>query len=136
MTMLEEVDPADEARSYRQASFPRRMLVAFAGSGTHMILAFVLLFSIYAFSGAPSLTSPTISSLGQFSKGLSPAQRAGLKPGDVIVSVNGRKVTDLDSLITLVNKNAGSGLCPSSSTATATTSPFGSRPWTAATSSR
>ena len=110
MTMLEEVDPSDEARSYRQASFPRRMLVALAGSGTHMILAFVLLFSIYAFSGAPSLTSPTISSLGQFSKGLSPAQRAGLKPGDVIVSVNGRKVTSLDLLITLVNKSAGRAL--------------------------
>ena len=70
-----------------------------------MILAFVLLFSIYAFSGAPTLTSPTISSLGQFSKGLSPAQRAGLKPGDVIVAVNGRKVAGLDSLITLVNNS-------------------------------
>ena len=44
MTMLEEVDPSDEARSYRQASFPRRLLVALAGSGTHVILAFVLLF--------------------------------------------------------------------------------------------
>ena len=33
MTMLEEVDPSDEARSYRQASFPRRLLVALAGSG-------------------------------------------------------------------------------------------------------
>ncbi len=75
MTMLEEVDPSDEARSYRQASFPRRLLVAFAGSGMHVILAFVLLFSLYAVSGAPTLTSPTISSLGQFSKGLSPAQR-------------------------------------------------------------
>ena len=107
MTMLEDVAPVDEARSYRQASFPRRLLVAFAGSGMHMILAFVLLFSIYAFSGAPTLTSPTISSLGQFAKGLSPAQRAGLRPGDVIVAVNGHKVANLDSLITLVNRHPG-----------------------------
>jgi membrane-associated protease RseP (regulator of RpoE activity) len=110
MTMLEEVDPSDEARSYRQASFPRRLLVAFAGSGMHVILAFVLLFSLYAFSGAPTVTSPTISSLGQFSKGLSPAQRAGLKPGDMIVAVDGRKVTGLDSLITFVNKHPGDAL--------------------------
>ena len=75
MTMLEQVDPSDEERSYRQASFPRRLLVAFAGSGMHMIIAFVLLFSLYAFSGAPTLTSPTISSLGHFSTGPSPAQR-------------------------------------------------------------
>jgi membrane-associated protease RseP (regulator of RpoE activity) len=110
MTMLEQVDPSDEERSYRQASFPRRLLVAFAGSGMHMIIAFVLLFSLYAFSGAPTLTSPTISSLGRFSTGLSPAQRAGLRPGDVIVAVDGRKVTDLDSLITLVNKHSGDAL--------------------------
>ncbi len=35
MTMLEEVDPPDEARSYRQATFPRRLLVAVAGSAMH-----------------------------------------------------------------------------------------------------
>jgi membrane-associated protease RseP (regulator of RpoE activity) len=110
MTMLEAVDSSDEARSYRQASFPRRFLVATAGSGMHVIMAFVLLFSLYAISGAPSLTSPTISSLGQFSKGLSPAQRAGLRPGDVIAAVDGHKVSDLDSLIELVNKHPGRAL--------------------------
>ncbi len=31
MTMLEDVAPVDEPRSYRQASFPRRVLVASAG---------------------------------------------------------------------------------------------------------
>ena len=110
MTMLEEVDPSDEARSYRQASFPRRLLVALAGSGTHVILAFVLLFSLYAIAGAPTATLPTITSLGHFSKGLSPAQRAGLKPGDMIVAVEGHKFADLDSLIAYVNKHPGDAL--------------------------
>jgi len=110
MTMLEEVDPSDEPRSYRQASFPRRVLVAVAGSAMHVVMAFVLLFSLYAISGAPTSTLPTIQSLGQFSKGLSPAQRAGLKPGDVIVAVDGHKFTNLNSLIAFVNKRPGDAL--------------------------
>ncbi len=107
MTMLEEVDPVDEARSYRQATFPRRLLVAVAGSAVHFIIAFVLLFSLYAFSGAPTATAPTISSLTQFSKGQTPAQRAGLRPGDTIVAVDGHKYTDLDSFIAFVNAHPG-----------------------------
>ncbi len=110
MTMLEEVDPPDEARSYRQASFPRRLAVAVAGSGLHVIMAFVLLLSLYAISGAPKATAPTIMSLAQFSKGLSPAQRAGLKPGDTIVAVNGHKNPGLDFLISFVNKHPGDAL--------------------------
>jgi len=103
MTMLEDVAPVDEARSYRQASFPRRLLVAFAGSGMHMILAFVLLFSIIRLLGRPDPDlADEYRALGSFAKGLSPAQRAGLRPGDVIVAVNGHKVANLDSLITLV----------------------------------
>ena len=110
MTMLEEVDPADEARSYRQATFPRRLLVAVAGSGMHVIIAFVLLFSLFALSGAPTTTPPTIMSLAQFSKGLSPAQRAGLRAGDAIVAVDGHRYTDLSSLIAFVNRHAGDPL--------------------------
>ena len=110
MTMLEEVDPPDEARSYRQASFPRRLAVAVAGSGMHVIMAFVLLFSLYAIAGAPTATAPTITSLAQFSKGVSPAQRAGLKPGDTIVAIDGHKNPGVDFLISFVNKHAGDSL--------------------------
>jgi membrane-associated protease RseP (regulator of RpoE activity) len=107
MTMLEDVDPADEARSYRQASFPRRLLVAVAGSTMHVIIAFVLLFSLYAIAGAPATTAPTITNLARFTKGLSPAQRAGLRPGDKIVAIDGHKDPGLDLLISIVNKHPG-----------------------------
>jgi membrane-associated protease RseP (regulator of RpoE activity) len=110
MTMLEEVDPSDEARSYRQASFPRRLLVAVAGSTMHVIIAFVLLFSLYAVAGAPTTTAPTITNLARFEKGLSPAQRAGLRPGDTIVSIDGHKHPSLDELISIVNKHPGDAL--------------------------
>jgi Peptidase family M50 len=47
MTNLEEVDPADEHRSYRQKSYPRRVLMASAGTGMHLLLAFALLMFTY-----------------------------------------------------------------------------------------
>ena len=51
MNNLDEVPPQDEARTYRQATFPRRMLVISAGSLMHLLIAVVLLFTIYAVKG-------------------------------------------------------------------------------------
>ena len=42
MNNLDEVPPADEARTYRQKSYPRRMSVAVAGSAMHFLMAFIL----------------------------------------------------------------------------------------------
>ena len=53
MTNLEEVDPADEARTYRQQPFHSRLLVAVAGSAMHFLMAFVLLWALLAFVGLP-----------------------------------------------------------------------------------
>ena len=43
MTNLEEVDPEDEPRTYRQQSYPRRVLVASAGSLMHFAMALLLI---------------------------------------------------------------------------------------------
>ena len=51
MNRMDDVDPADEARSYRQATFPRRLLVISAGSIMHILIAIVLLFGVYATQG-------------------------------------------------------------------------------------
>ena len=53
MHNLEEVDPADEPRAYRQKTYPRRVLVASAGSVMHFIMATVLFFICFAFIGVP-----------------------------------------------------------------------------------
>ena len=39
MSNLEDVAPEDEARTYRQKSYPRRMSVAVAGSAMHFLMA-------------------------------------------------------------------------------------------------
>ncbi len=54
MTNLEEVDPEDEPRTYRQKPFHARLLVAVAGSAMHFLMAFVLLWALLTFVGVPS----------------------------------------------------------------------------------
>jgi membrane-associated protease RseP (regulator of RpoE activity) len=93
MTGLEAVDPADEPRTFRQASFAARAAVAAAGPAVHFVVAFVLLVVLYGAVGVPDPHAVGIGGFSRFRHGPSPAQAAGLRPGDVVVSVNGRPAT-------------------------------------------
>src|SRR5437588_2845318 len=57
MNNLENVDPADEPRTYRQKSFPRKLSVAVAGSFMHFVMAFLLLVVIWTAVGYPAPTT-------------------------------------------------------------------------------
>ena len=46
MTSLDEVDPEDEARSFRRAPGWQRLIVLAAGSFMHFLLAAVLIFGL------------------------------------------------------------------------------------------
>jgi membrane-associated protease RseP (regulator of RpoE activity) len=107
MTMLEDVAADDEPRSYRQATFPRRVLVASAGSLVHFLLAFALLWSVFAFLGTPVTSAPTVSSLLQVDKQPSPAAKAGIEPGDTFVSINGHPTPTFASLTAIVSASPG-----------------------------
>jgi membrane-associated protease RseP (regulator of RpoE activity) len=99
MTNLEEVDPADEGRLYRDKPFHSRLLVAVAGSAVHFLLAFVLLWVLLAFVGAPNGNQVQIQGLNSVGGRASPAAVAGVRAGDIVVSVNGRTVGgDVDIL--------------------------------------
>ena len=90
MTNVDEVDAADEAVTYRQGSYARRMWVITAGSVMHMIIAIVLIVSVYAVSGR--VEEVGVVKLGMVSEG-SPAEAAGLEVGDIIATVNGVPAT-------------------------------------------
>jgi membrane-associated protease RseP (regulator of RpoE activity) len=108
MTSLEEVDPADEARSFRRQPAWQRAIVLGAGSFMHFALAFVLLFIVSVGIGVPKVTNSAVvgtvskclgRTIKQLDAGLcgnsaqaSPAARAGLRPGDKILSVGGHPV--------------------------------------------
>jgi membrane-associated protease RseP (regulator of RpoE activity) len=107
MTSLEEVAPEDEARSYREATFPRRILVASAGSAMHFIIAFVLLFVIVAFTGQPKpLPLLEVSGLTAYSNRTNPAEAAGVRPGDVLVAVDGHHYANVTSFINFIESHA------------------------------
>ena len=98
MTSMEEVAPADEHRTYRSKPYWRRLSVAVAGSAMHFLLALVLIFSYLVAGGrTESVPSPDWT-VDRVSTG-TPAEQAGLLPGDRIVSVDGTRVATMDEMV-------------------------------------
>ena len=93
MSNLDEVDPRDEPHSFREKSYPRKLLVLTAGSAMHFVIVLVLLFAVLLtdsrivgggsdFEEAGHWTLATVSPD-------SAAAAAGLRPGDELVSIAG-----------------------------------------------
>ncbi|HZT68100.1 MAG TPA: site-2 protease family protein [Acidimicrobiales bacterium] len=109
MNNMEEVDPADEARTYRQSTFPRRLLVVSAGSAMHFLLAFLLLWGMLSFVGTVEGDHPllTVGSISTLATGPSPAQKAGFRAGDRIVAVDGKPLKKWDELPPMIQARPG-----------------------------
>jgi membrane-associated protease RseP (regulator of RpoE activity) len=110
MSNLEkDIDPADEPRTYRQQSYPRRLLVGVAGIITHFIVAFLLLVLVWTVVGVPRDDRPTleVGSISRLETGPSPAQEAGFQVGDRVVSVDGRPVTNWQELPPYIRARPG-----------------------------
>jgi membrane-associated protease RseP (regulator of RpoE activity) len=84
MNNMDEVPEADEPRTYRQQSFPKRLLVISAGSIMHMILAVLLLFTVYAVDGE-QVERPGAEINDTIPNG--PADLAGIREDDVVVAI-------------------------------------------------
>jgi membrane-associated protease RseP (regulator of RpoE activity) len=111
MNSLEEVDPADEARTYRQQPFWRRLSVAVAGSAVHFLIALILLFSIFFVVGDQGFFGPTpgnnsrVTQIDALANAPSPAQEAGFKLGDQVLSIDGRVFRTSDDLINYIHSH-------------------------------
>ena len=102
MNNLDESDPADEPRTYRQQSFPKRLLVVSAGSIMHFVQAFVLLVLALGVVGVPggSVTDPQGAATEWGIASVTPdsaAEAAGLTEDDAILTVDGRPASEFDS---------------------------------------
>ena len=105
MTNLEEVAPEDEARTYREQPFHARLLVAVAGSAMHFLMAFVLFWVLVSFVGLPNGAKVGVQQVIAVDGRPGPAQVAGLRPGDVVVSADGVAVRGNPDALTSIIRN-------------------------------
>jgi len=102
MNNLDETAPEDEPRAYRNKSYPRRMLTITAGSIMHMIIAIVLVFTVYSTFGKSQATNQ----LGFFEVSKDgAAAAAGVKAGDLLISLDGQVPTTSDALGEIVRSH-------------------------------
>ena len=111
MTNLDEVDPIDEPRTYRQKSYPKRVLVASAGSLMHFAMAFVAMFILLSVFGEPKVEE------GKWEVGLvveespgvgfSSAAEAGIRTGDKILAIGTQSTVLWEDLVTAVRSQPG-----------------------------
>ncbi len=113
MNNLEDVDPAFEERTYRHAPFLRRFVIDVAGSAMHFLIALVLLFSMFFWTGDQSgylsqvpASNPIAQIIG-FSGQTSPAQQAGFKLGDRIVAIDGVHYATWTQLASFIQGHPG-----------------------------
>ena len=112
----------DDSRSFYRQSVWKRLVIMFGGPVANLIIAAVLY--VVLFSGVGVMkTTTTISSVSECvipvsetretcvsGDPVSPANLAGIKPGDRVVSINGIAVTDWDSGMDIVRESAGKNL--------------------------
>jgi membrane-associated protease RseP (regulator of RpoE activity) len=102
MNNTEEVDPADEPRTYRQARYRDRMVVVLAGVTVNIVIAFLLFGAVIVGHGIaqPSTTVSRVQSD-------SAAHVAGLRSGDRLLAVDGHEVDGWDQLVAAIEARPG-----------------------------
>jgi membrane-associated protease RseP (regulator of RpoE activity) len=94
MNNLDEVPETDEAFTYRQQSYPKRMWVITAGSAMHVIIAFATIISVYGLAGRVQESGRV--TIGEVVAG-SPAALAGLEIDDIVLAIDGQEVATADA---------------------------------------
>ena len=118
MSNLEtDIPPEDEWRTYRQQSYPKRLLVVSAGSIMHLLQAFFLLFVAFSLVGVPGNSElaqrfggrepdPEQWIVGSVTEG-SAADDAGVEEGDRVLSIDGHDISVWDDVGDAVAPNPG-----------------------------
>jgi membrane-associated protease RseP (regulator of RpoE activity) len=127
MSNLEAVDPVDEPRTYRQKRYGPRMVVVLAGVTMNFLLALGLIYVFLVGFGRIDEQQWTVDDVSTaedverydqsvpanaaltaaFARGESPAELAGLQPGDRVVAIEGEAVATFDELREVIAVHPG-----------------------------
>jgi regulator of sigma E protease len=102
----EEVKEEDRSRSFSSQPIWKRALIISAGPFFNFFLAAVLFSLVNLLIGVPS--SPT-AKIGEVSHGL-PAEEAGLRKGDLVLSIDGEQVSEWEDLAEMIRNSKGKEL--------------------------
>ncbi|MDQ6642764.1 MAG: site-2 protease family protein [Actinomycetota bacterium] len=109
----ELVEPGEEDRLFYRKAWWKKLIVMSGGPLVNIAIAFLLFGGVFMFHGVGEV-KPIASSVSSCTKatcanpsGLTPAQRAGIHPGDRITAFNGTKITSWDQLVPLIHNSAG-----------------------------
>jgi membrane-associated protease RseP (regulator of RpoE activity) len=110
---MQEVGPSDEHRVFYKLSVPKKLVIMLGGPTMNLLIAVALVTGVTTLYGANEMT-PRISSVSQCvtvqdvdatvpractaKDPVAPANRAGLRPGDRILSIGGRQVSTWDEV--------------------------------------
>ena len=116
MNPYEEIDPVDEPRSYPNKPIYQRALLLVAGSATHWLVAFVLLMVTAMTIGFPTgratnevaaVEGQLLTEQGDLIAEETPALEAGVRPGDVIVAVDGAETSTWTAVRNAIRAHPG-----------------------------
>jgi membrane-associated protease RseP (regulator of RpoE activity) len=119
---MEQITPGDEDRVFYKLSVPKKVVVMLGGPVMNLIIATVLLGGIFTLYGVGMMTS-RVSAVSQCVQTApasgkapapcapadpkAPANVAGIRPGDRIISMAGQPVSSWDDVRALVRPNGG-----------------------------
>ncbi|MFM7893066.1 MAG: M50 family metallopeptidase [Actinomycetota bacterium] len=103
MNNMDDTDPADEPRTYRSKSFPKRLLVITAGSLMHAVIALVLFVGVYSTAGRYGETGRVEVMDAPYAG--SSAELVGIREGDIIVSFDGVPISTSGEFVNAVRAN-------------------------------
>jgi regulator of sigma E protease len=100
---FEDLSPEEKERAFNNQHALKRMAIVAAGPLFNLFLALLIFFGIFLISGDHIMT-PEIGEV----RADSPADRAGLKAGDIILSVQGREIGSWEELRGLIENQYSS----------------------------
>ena len=107
---MDENEPVSDYKSdelFHTASWTKKLYIASSGILVNFFLAWIILFSIFAFYGIdqPTLKIATIGDSITNPNDDAPSKKAGLLPGDIIYSFNGSEVQSWEELVSIIEVN-------------------------------